>query len=174
MGNCRPNIPDFVSTDCIFESGRVVAIALIHKDIHASIYANPSDPSVWVDGNYSADLHIFTEVRGTYTATPTEIPGLGKQSTREINMEHVLTADIEGVKGNEDFWNEIRKSNNYRLAWVVGGDYNILKIQNKDISIGVTDPVEEGLDTEYIWKSVYKWRDFNVAKSSDVPSNIFE
>jgi len=175
MSNCRPSIPNYVLTDCVDEIGRVVAVAFIHKDIHASIYANPSNATLWTDGSYQADLHVFKEVRGTYSGgQPTEIPGLGTQSTRVINAEHTAEISIEGVKGNETFWNEISKSHEYRVALVIGGNYDLLLINNKDCSIFANVPVEEGLDSEVLWKAMIKWRDRENPKTSDVPAGIFE
>lgn len=173
---CRVVIPDFVSPDCPFETGRVVALALFHKDLYGTISGNPSSPDVWVDVNYSADLHIFKEVRGTYSGgQPTEINGLGRQSTRVINAEHTLgPVAIEGVKSNEGFWNEIVKSNDYRCAFVVGQNYDTLLLQGQDTSIYANCPVEEGLDTEFVWQLTIKWRDINNPQTSDVPIGIFE
>ena len=92
MSNCRPNIPNFTDTECDFENGRVVALAFIHKDIHAAIYADPTNASLWVDGDYSADLHIFQEVRGAYDGgSPIDVPGVGNQDTRVINADRSLT-----------------------------------------------------------------------------------
>jgi hypothetical protein len=108
MANCRPSIPDFVFSDCVFESGRVVALAFIHKDIHAAIYADPSNASLWADGDYTADLHVFQEVRGSYDGgSPTDVPGVGNQDSRVINNERTLTVAIPGVKGNEEFFNGV-------------------------------------------------------------------
>lgn len=174
MANCRPNIPEFVEAECSLETGRVVALAFIHKDIHAAIYADPSNASNWVDGDYAQDLFIFQEVRGSYSGgSPTTINGLGSQSTRTINAEHTLTVFLESVKGNEDFWNEIVKSNDYRVAFVVGGDYNLLYINNVDCDIYGTAPVEEGLDTQVGWNATVTWRDLNNPKTSNVPTGIF-
>lgn len=174
MGNCRPNIPEFVDPDCSFESGRVVALAFIHKDIHAAIYADPSNASLWVDGDYASDLHIFQEVRGTYDGgSPIDVPGTGGQDTRVINADRTMTVSIRGVKGNEDFFNEIVKSNDYRVAFVVGGSYDVLFINNVDTSIFGGAPVEEGLDTALDWSVSIKWKDINNPKSSNVPTGIF-
>jgi len=174
MANCRPSIPDFTSPECSFEAGRIVAIAFIHKGIHSTIFANPSNAALWVDGSYSADLHVFQEVRGTYSGgQPTEINGLGTQSTRVINGEHSINVRIEGVKNNETFWNELAKSHEYRVAFVVGGNYDLLFINDKDCSIYANVPIEEGLDSEVLWNVDIKWRDFDNPKSSDVPTGIF-
>lgn len=174
MSNCRPSIPAFVGQECPDESGRVVALALIHKDIFDAIYADPSNASLWVDANYAADLHIFQEVRGSYSGgEPVEVGGLGSQDTRVVNATHTLTCRVESVRDNEDFWNQLAKSHNYRPAFVVGGDYDLLMIANKDCSIYANVPVEEGLDTEVLWNVNIKWKDFNNPKTSAVPPGIF-
>ena len=174
MANCRPSIPDFTSPECSFEAGRIVAIAFIHKAIHASIYANPSNAALWIDGNYAADLHVFTEVRGSYTGgAPIEVPGIGGQDVRIINADHAANIKIQGVKNNETFFDEIVKSHEYRVAFVIGGDYDLLFINNKDCSIHGTPPVEEGLDTSVEWDVNIKWKDINNMKTSDVPTGIF-
>ena len=174
MANCRPNIPDFTSPDCDFESGRVVALAFVHKDIHAAIYADPTNAALWVDGDYAADLHIFQEVRGTYDGgSPIDVPGLGSQDSRVINADRSMTVAIEGVKNNESFFNEIVKSHNYRVAFVVGGDYSLLLINNVATSIFAGAPVEEGLDSQVNWACTIKWKDINNPQSSDVPTGIF-
>ena len=174
MANCRPNQPSFTEPECDFESGRVVALAFIHKDIHAAIYADPSTAGNWVDGDYSADLHIFQEVRGTYDGgSPIDVAGIGNQDTRVINADRSMNVFIQGVKGNEGFFNEIVKSHNYRVAFVTGGDYGSLFINNVDCSIVGGAPVEEGLDSAVNWSVIIKWKDINNPKSSNVPVGIF-
>jgi hypothetical protein len=174
MANCRPSIPDFIDPECNFESGRVVALAFIHKDIHAAIYADPTNASLWVDGDYSADLHIFQEVRGSFDGgSPIDVPGIGNQDTRVINADRTLTTAIQGVKSNEGFWNEIVKSHQYRVAFVIGGSYQTLFMNNVDTNIFASAPVEEGLDTGVFWNCVSKWKDINSPQSSDVPVGVF-
>jgi hypothetical protein len=151
----------------------VVALAFIHKDIFAPIYADPTNASLWVDGDYSADLFIFKEVRMTYDGgSPIDVPGIGNQDTRVINADRSLTGAIQGVKGNESFWNEIVKSHEYRVGFVTG-NYQTLFLNNVDTSIFAGAPVEEGLDTALNWMSTIKWKDINNPQSSDLPVGIF-
>ncbi len=171
--NCRPSIPDFIEPECSFESGRVVALAFIHKDIHASIYNDPTNPAVWEDGSYSADLFVFQNVRGTYDGgAPIDVPGVGDEDSRVINKDHTMSVRIQGVKGNEDFFNQIVKSRKYRVAFV-SSNYNILFINNVNTSIVGGAPIEEGLDTAIEWQVDIKWKDVNQPQSSDVPTGIF-
>ena len=171
---CAPSIIPFTTPECPDERGRVVGLAFIHKDIHAAIYADPSNASLWVDGSYAADLTVFQEVRGTYDGgSPVTVPGVGNQDTRTINSDRTLTCQVQGVKNNEGFWNTMRKSSNYYVAYVTGGDYNTLFITNKTVNVSAGAPVEEGLDTEVTWNVVVSWKEADNPKSSDVPSGIF-
>ena len=110
MSNCAPSIPQFVEPECVNELGRVVALALIHKTVHAAIFAAPATAANWVDSNYAADLMIWQEVRGTYSGgEPVEVPGQGNQASRVINASHTLVLRIAGVRDNEDVWDQFAK-----------------------------------------------------------------
>lgn len=172
--SCVPAIPPFVTPECPDEMGRIVGLAFIHKNIHASIYADPSNNALWVDGAYAADLVVFQQVRGTYDGgSPIDVPGFGNQDTRTINADRTLTVQVEGVKNNEGFWDGIRRSSEYFVAIVVGGDYDLLLINNKEINVFAGPPVEEGLDTNVTWNVSIKWKDANNMKSSNVPAGVF-
>ena len=173
MANCV-QIPDFIVPECDFESGRVVAIAIISKRIFDAIYADPTNASLWVDGSYAADLHIFQEVNGTI-ADPSaiDVPGIGNQDTRTINADRTAEIMIQGVKSNESFFNELVKSHEHRFAFVTGGSYQTLFMVNKDCNFFGGFSVESGLDTSVDWKMSVKWKDINSPQSSDVPTGVF-
>jgi hypothetical protein len=174
MGRCAANIPSFIERDCVFESGRIVALAFIHKDVFPAIYANPSNAALWVDSSYSSDVIVFKNVRGSFDGgSPIEVSGVGNQSTRVINADRSASVMIPGVKGNEDVWNEIVKERGYRVAFVVGANYDLLLLNNVDTSIFAVAPVEEGLDTEIMWNVSIKWKDIKNPKSSNVPTGVF-
>jgi len=173
MANCRPNIPDFTFPECDFESGRVVAVGFIHDSIHAAILAAPTTAGNWTDGSYTADLHVFDEVRGSLAASPTDVPGLGNQDTRVISQEWTLTFMVEGVRNNHTFWNELVKSHQYKISFVVGQNYDLLFINNTDISTTAFPVIEEGLDSQVLWSVTVKWRDINIPQTSGVPAGVF-
>ena len=174
MANCRSQIPEYIEPDCSLESGRVVALSFIHKDIHAAIYADPSIAGNWVDGAYASDLFVFQEVRGSFDGgSPVDVPGVGNQDVRTINVDRSMTITIPGVKGNEGFWDEMVKTGNYRVAAVVGGAYDLLFINNVDTSIVAVPVVEEGLDSAVNWTVTIKWKDIKNMRTSSVPVGIF-
>ncbi len=171
---CVASVRQFTTPECPDERGRVVAAAYIHKNIYAAVSANPSNPAVWIDGSYAADLTVFQEVRGTYDGgSAISVPGVGNADTRTINADRSAVLQIQGVKNNEGFWDDIRKSPNYHLAIVVGGDYNLLLISKKPVNVFAGSPVEEGLDTEVTWNVTNTWKDADNMQSSDVPAGVF-
>jgi hypothetical protein len=171
---CVATITPFTTPECPDEKGRVVGLAFIHKNVHAAILADPSNPAVWVDGSYAADLTVFKAVRGTYDGgSAVTVAGVGNQDTKTINADRSLTVQVQGVKGNEAFWNDIRKSSNYYVAFVVGGDYGLLFINNKTVNVFAGAPVEEGLDTEVTWNVSITYKEADNPKSSNVPVGIF-
>jgi hypothetical protein len=173
MARCS-QVPDFITGDCVYESGRVVALAFVHKDVYPAIYADPTNAALWVDSSYASDVIIFKNVRGSFDGgSPVEISGFGNQSTKTINADRTLNVMVQGVKGNEDVWNELVKEQGYRVAFVVGANYDLMFLNNVDTSIFAIAAVEEGLDTEIMWNVTIKWKDVNSPKSANVPAGVF-
>ena len=80
MGNCRKEIDAFTDLACDYESGRIVAIGLVTEEKATLADATPSlwsTASFWESETYSGDILIHQEVSGSYTASPTTIPGKG-------------------------------------------------------------------------------------------------
>jgi hypothetical protein len=175
MPKCRVFPPEFlVQAGCDIEPGSIVAVAFIEEAIDFDVL-DITDPANWVDVNYDSDLIIFNEVRGSYAKpTATEVAGKGSQDTRVVGRKHEATFRVSSVKGNDNFWNTMNRATNYRFAFVVGANYDLLYWVNKNISIDSASDVQEGLDTEVDWLVSVKWSDIDVPSTSDVPVGIFE
>ena len=173
MPNCLVFPPDYIDlVGCDIEPGSVVAVAFIEDSVE---FTDITDPAEWVGQTYAADILIHKEVRGSYTKpSPTEIPGKGKQDTRVVGRKHEMAFRVGAVKGNDNYWNTLNRSTNYTMAFVVGGDYDLLLRVDKNISIDAGPDVQEGLDTEVDWMVTVKWSDIDVPSTSDVPAGIFE
>lgn len=176
MGNCRKNIGAFTEiTDCTFEAGRIVAIAFVTEEKAAVADASPllwSDPTFWTTEDYSGDILIHQEVSGSYSASPTTIPGKGTQQERNSGLLHTATVRIESVKGNNNYMDDLIVSQNYRLAFV-GDLYNTLFVGTTNVRITPTMILEEGTDTINEWQLEILWSDLRQAESYDVPPGIF-
>ena len=173
MPNCQvfpPAYNDLVG--CDIEPGSVVAVAFIDEDV---VFTDITDPAEWTNLAYSTDVLVHQEIRGSYAKpAPTEIPGKGKQDTRVVGRKHELLFRVSSIKGNDNYWNTLNRSTNYKVAFVVGSDYDLLFYVDKNVSIDSGPVVEEGLDSEVDWNVSVKWSDFDVPSTSDVPVGIFE
>jgi len=173
MPNCRPDVQAFLDqAGCEIEGGSIVALAFIEDSV---TFTDITDPSEWVGLTYASDILIYKEVRGSYPkAAATEIPGKGKQDIRITGRKHVANVRVGSIKGNEGHWNQLNQATNYKVAFVIGGNYDLLYFVDTNVSINASSVVEEGLDTEVDWDVEIKWSDKNLPSTSDVPAGIFE
>jgi hypothetical protein len=138
-------------------------------------FTDITDPAQWQNLTYASDILIHPEVRGSYAkAAATEIQGKGKQDTRVVGRKHEVIFRVASVKGNDDYWNALNKATNYKCAFVVGSNYDLLYYVDVNVSIDAATEIQEGLDTEVDWMVSVKWSDFDVPSTSDVPAGIFE
>jgi hypothetical protein len=173
MPNCQVFPPAYVElAGCDVEPGSVVAVAFIDEDVS---FTDIKDAAEWTNLTYSTDILVHQEVRGSYAkAAATEIAGKGKQDTRVVGRKHELTFRVSSIKGNDNYWNTLNRATNYKVAFVVGSNYDLLFYVNTNVSIDAGPVVEEGLDTEVDWNVSVKWSDIEVPSTSDVPTGIFE
>ena len=99
--------------------------------------------------------------------------GKGSQQTKTVGRNHELTFRVDAIKGNHNYWNNLNKSDNYKLAFVVGGGYDILFFVDVNVHIDAGPEVQEGLDTEVDWMVSVKWSDIDLPTTHDVPVGIF-
>ena len=149
MPNCRPDVQAFLDqAGCEIEGGSVVALAFIEDSV---TFTDITDPTEWVGQTYASDILIHQEVRGSYPKpAATEIAGKGKQDIRITGRKHVVNVRIGSIKGNEGYWDQLNQATNYKLALVIGGDYDLLFFVDKNVSINAASATEEGLDLSLI------------------------
>jgi len=175
MASCKQQIRAFVELACTFESGGINALAFVDEakakaaDADTSLW---SSASFWTSETYGGDIVIHDEVAGLYTGSDINGPGRGNQKERLIGKNHVLTFDVDSVKGNDLYWNDLNIATNYRVAWV-GDDYSILFVSqvNVDISANLIQPKE--IDSVMYWEVVVKYSDIRVPQTYSVPTGIF-
>jgi hypothetical protein len=173
MPNCRVIPPGYIDlVGCDIEPGSVVAVAFIEDSV---TFTDITDPAEWTSLTYATDILIHSEVRGSYPKpSPTEIQGKGKQDTRIVGRKHELVFRVASIKGNDNYWNTLNRSTNYKVAFVVGVNYDLLYYVDNNVSIDAASDVQEGIDTEVDWMVSVKWSDIEVPSTSDVPAGIFE
>ena len=175
MANCKQQIRAFNSLACTFESGGVNSIAFVDEAKAAAADANTSlwsTANFWQVETYGGDIIIHDEVSGNYDAAPVTGPGRGNQTERLIGFTHTLTTQIDSIKNNNLYWDDINISTNYRPVWV-GDDYSTLFVgtTNARVTARILQPAE--LASIMSWEVVCVWQDIKQPQTYDVPTGIF-
>jgi hypothetical protein len=176
MPNCRKNVNPFVNLDnCTFESGRINAIAFVEESKAALADETPSlwsTASFWTSETYSADILIHDEVDGEYTGAAVKGAGKGTQQERTIGKNHTATVHVESVKGNNDYWDDLAVSTNYRFVFV-GDNYSTLFVSTANVSIDGEMVLQNDISSINEWEVIVTWSDIKLPESYDVPVGIF-
>lgn len=171
---CSDPVPPYVPDACANEPGRVVAIAYIRTDFE---FTNPEDETEWNTGIAAGQIIVINNTRGEKPkASPTTIDGFGLQRTRTVGYERTLTYQHSDVRGNEDFYDALNFSQNYRLAYVTPGEDSLgvlwltyAAVANVDAD-NVTPPE---IDSIVHWDVAVSWSENKMAKSYTAPTGIF-
>ena len=172
MANCRFDIPAYVDLNCEFESGRVVAFALVDEDkAAAASAADWSSASFWNTETYTSDILIHQKTSGTYTPAAVTVPGKGSQGNRLAGMDHTAVLRVESI-ANSAYWNALNKSDNYRVV-LVTDDYNKILVSDKNVNIFGRLDIQEDTNTVIDWLVDITWKSINNPSVYDAPSGVF-
>lgn len=172
MANCRFDIPAYNDLDCEFESGRVVAFALIDEDkADGASTSDWSSPTFWNLETYATDVLIHQKSTGTYNASPVFVPGKGNQGQRLAGMDHTCQVRIEGMN-NSAYFNALNLSNNYRLVMVTD-DYNKILVSDTNVNIVGRLDIQEDPNSIVDWLIDFTWKSIDNPSVYDAPSGIF-
>ncbi len=173
MANCRTLPDDFENQlNCELETGSVVAVAFIDDSVE---FSNIESAAEWSNLVYSTDILIHKEVRGSYSKPESQIiTSPGKNDSRIVGRQHELGFRASSIKENTPYWNILNNSSNYKFAFVIGSEYDLLMYINQHVTIDAAADVQEGLDSEVDWLVSVKWPSLELPGTSDVPFGIFD
>ena len=173
MADCPNIIPDYIEPDCqAIELGRIVAIAFIDEDVE---FSDITDPAEWTGLTYATDILVHKQTNGSMSpASPVTVEGKGAQATRGVGRDHTATVRVPGIKGNDEYWNALNRSNNYKFAFVTGKDYDLLHYVDAIVDVAAGEDVPSPLSSEIDWVVTITWSDNDMPSTSDVPAGVFE
>jgi hypothetical protein len=175
MANCKQQLRTFVELACTFESGGVNALAFVDEakakaaDADTSLW---STPSFWTSENYGGDIVIHDEVSGSYSDADSTGPGRGNQQERLVGKVHTLVCQVDSVKNNNLYWDDLNIATNYRVVWV-GDDYNILFVSPVEARISAKLVQAQELSSILHWEVTCVWSDIRLPQTYNVPTGIF-
>lgn len=166
---CDSEIGDHYCSPCEpKEHGRVRSVAFIKSGFE---FADPSNPTEWQAGIDNKDIIIIPETNGSFDGgSEVEATGYGDQATALVGYNFVLTYNDPNYKLNADFYNAIKRSRNWRVAYRTETQIHMV---DTNVSVVPKNPVAEDITSEVVWNVLVKWSNGDLPIPYDVPEGIF-
>ena len=166
---CDAEIGDHLCNDCEDSEGaRVRSIAYIKKSF---TFTDPTNPVEWATGIGNKNIIIIPKVNGTFDGgSETEGDGYGDQQTRLLGYNFVLNYKDPNYKQNAGFYNALKRSSNYYVAYrtetqIHFSDVSVQVIPKNPVTAPTTDTVQ--------WDVTVKWSNKDLPAPFDTPAGIF-
>lgn len=169
-GGCDSLIPDHYCNDCETpEKGRIGSSAFIKDSFE---FTNPSNAQEWINGIENKDIIIIPRTNGSFDGgSEVETTGYGRQATTLSGYNFQAIFNDPNYKLNADFYNEIKRSRNYRYAYVTE---TLVHITDVPVSVVPKNPVQDDITSDVVWNVTVKWASKDLPVPYDVPPGIFE
>ncbi len=162
--NCNP-CPNY-------EYGRIRSLAFIKTSYVATVLVDPSNSSVWSTGVNSGDIVVVYECSGSYDGgTTTELTGFGDSATFNGNTTHIATVNDPNYLENCDFYNAIRNSKEYTIAYRTS---SAIHIAESPVTISPKNPVADDINSVVIWNLSLKWTNPDSPCPYTTPTGVFD
>ena len=168
-GNCTTVVPDHQCSDCqVPEHGRIRSIAFINKNY---IFTDPTNPVQWQTGITSKSIIIIPATNGVFDGgTEVLTPGYGDTLQKLTGYNFKLTYKDPSYINNADFYNSIKTSQNYYLAYRTETQIHIVIPTVLPVSKA---PVTDSLTDEVTWSVDVLWAGPDLPVPYNVPAGIF-
>lgn len=167
---CDELIPDYICDPCVeTEKGRIRSIAFIKNSF---AFTDPTSPAEWQAGFAAGDIIIIPFTKGTFDGgSEVESAGYGDLATKLTGYNFQLQYQDPNYRTNCEFYNAIKRSSNYRVAYRTETQ---IHISNNPVQVIPKNPVQDDITTEVVWDVLVKWSDSDVPCPVDVPAGIFD
>lgn len=166
-------IPDYTCNPCPdFEYGRIRSVALIKVSYVDTLIADPTDSQLWLDGIDTGDVIVIYKTQGNYDGgATTELTGFGDDSTFNGNTTHTLVYRDPNYADNCDFYNAIRNSSEYTIAYRTSS-----KVHFAETSVVITPKnlVADDINSVLSWEVTAKWTNPDSPCPVDMPEDVFD
>lgn len=166
---CDSEIPDHLCSNCDdIEHGRVRSIAYIKRSF---TFTDPSNPNEWRAGILSKDIIVIPDVNGTFDGgAETTGDGYGDQQEKLLGYNFTLQYKDPNYKQNAQFYNELKKSRNFYVAYRTE-----TQVHFSDVAVQVIpkNPVTAATTDEVVWDVTVKWANGDVPTPYDAPAGTF-
>jgi len=170
------SIPAYYCNPCLdsstIEYGRIRSIALIKNSYINTVLANPTSSSVWSTGISNANIIVIYLTQGSYDGGVTgELTGFGDSATYNGNTTHTLTYKDPFSADNCDFYNAIRNSTDYTIAFRTSSK---VWFAEEPCTFTPKNAVADDINSAMAWEVGVKWTNSDSPCGYDTPSGIFD
>jgi hypothetical protein len=171
---CVEAVPDHICNLCgdDIEHGRISSIAFIKLSYLPTLLAGPTVAQTWIDGIATKDIVIIPQVLGSSDGgAPVEGTGYGRQQSSLLGFNFSVTYKDPNYKQNAAFYNAIKRSRNYAVAYVTESQTHI---SDNAVQVLPKAPIAEDLTSEVVWDVEVKFSQPDHAVPFDTPTGVFD
>lgn len=166
--NCA-TLPPIVCNNCqTKELGRVRSVWFQRSDF---AFTDITDPAEWNDAICNQDIYVFPNTRGSLEMAETMEQGFG--DTEESLSSYTFTLNLmeRTYPENCDFWNAIKKSNQFLVGWRTSS-----KVYLSSVTAVVVPkaPVADNLKESVLWNVIVKFTQANIPCAITMPNGVFD
>lgn len=166
---CPETIPDPACSDCpVKELGDVRSLFLVKNDFS---FTNISSTAEWTTGLNAKDIYVLPWTRGGLTVTPNETPGFGDTDIDIDGFNFELNVFEPNYAGNCAFWNEIKRSKNFKVGYRTETQVHESDGTAQFIPMA---PIAEDKKASVLWNIVVKFSQEDIPCPSTTPTGVFD
>jgi hypothetical protein len=134
--------------------------------------ANPTSSSVWSTGISNANIIVIYLTQGSYDGGTTgELTGFGDSATYNGNTTHTLTYKDPFSADNCDFYNAIRNSTDYTIAFRTSSK---VWFAEEPCTFTPKNAVADDINSAMAWEVGVKWTNSDSPCGYETPAGIFD
>lgn len=167
---CDAAVPDHFCDPCeAIEHGRVRSVAFVKSSV---VFNDETSPVEWLAAIETKDIIIIPDTLGAFDGgAPVEATGYGEQATKITGYNFSLTFKDPNYKENADFYNGLKASRSYRVAWRTETQTHL---SDATVSVIPKNPVTENLTDEVVWDVEVKFSQGDLPAPFDTPTGVFD
>lgn len=166
-------VPTYSCNPCpAYEYGRIRSAAFIKISYLGALLIDPTNPTIWTTGVDNLDIIPIWQTQGSYDGgTTSELAGFGDSEFVNGGTSHILNFKDPNYLENCDFYNQIKYSSEYTVAFRTS---SAVHIAQAPVNITPKNPVADDLKSNVVWDVTVKWQYADSPCPFTTPAGIFD
>lgn len=163
-------IPAYSCNPCpAYEYGRIRSVAFIKNTFS---FTDPTSSSEWTAGINNDNIIVIWQTQGSYDGgTTSELAGFGDSEFVNGGVSHVLNFKDPNYLENCDFYNQIKYSSEYTIAFRTS---SAVHLASSPVTITPKNPIADDLKSNVVWDVTVKWQQADAPCPYTTPAGIFD